>query len=60
LVERKTCPNDKRKAEVLITVKGLSLLKELDNIEERHKDTFGKLTLKEVEILNELLDKMRG
>lgn len=60
LVERKTCPNDRRKAEVLITEKGLSLLKELDDIEEKHKNTFGKLTLQEVETLNKLLDKMRG
>lgn len=60
LVERKTCPNDRRKAEVLITKKGLKLLNKLDKFEEEHKITFGKLTVDEAKTLNDLLDKMRG
>ena len=60
LVERKICSNDRRRAEVIITSKGLELLKKLDIIEEEHKKTFGKLTLEEVKTLNNLLDKMRG
>ena len=60
LVERKICPNDRRKAEVLITPKGMSLLKELEIIEEKHKETFGNLSEEEVKKLNNLLDKMRG
>jgi len=60
LVERKICPNDRRKAEVIITEKGLKLLKELDIIEENHKTTFAQLSEKEVKTLNDLLDKLRG
>ena len=60
LVERKICPNDRRKAEVLITPKGMNLLKELEIIEESHKKTFANLSEEEAGILNNLLDKMRG
>ena len=60
LVERKICPNDRRKAEVLITKKGLSLLKELDVIDNNLKTTLGNLTEEEAKKLNTLLDKLRG
>lgn len=60
LVERKICPNDRRKAEVIITEKGLKLLKELDVIEDNHKSNFGNLSENEVKSLNDLLDKLRG
>lgn len=60
LVERKMCPNDRRKAEVIITGKGLNLLKSSDKLEEEQKKIFKNLSHEEAKILNDLLDKMRG
>ena len=60
LVERKTCPNDRRKAEVLITEKGLNLLTEMDNVEIENKTIFKNISLQEAKTLNDLLDKLRG
>lgn len=60
LVERKTCPNDRRKAEVIITEKGLDLLKASDKLEEEQKKIFKNLSHEEAKNLNDLLDKMRG
>ena len=60
LVERKICPNDRRKVEVLITPKGLELLNKLDKIEKENINTFNKITVEEAKTLNNLLDKMRG
>lgn len=60
LVDRKTCPNDRRKAEVLITEKGLKLLEELDKYDDKTDKIFGKLNSDEARTLNDLLDKMRG
>lgn len=59
LAERKICPNDRRKAEVLITEKGLGLLKELDGVEEELTIMFKSLSSEEVTKLNNLLDKLR-
>ena len=60
LLERKECPNDRRNVDVLITEKGLELLKSLDYIDEEYKQTFKNLTVSEMKTLNELLDKVRG
>lgn len=60
LVERKNCEKDRRKAEVLITEKGLSLLKELDIMEEKLKDTFSNISENEAKTANDILDRIRG
>lgn len=60
LVERKTCSNDRRKAEVIITEKGLELLKALNKLEEGQRKIFKNINLEEAKILNDLLDKLRG
>lgn len=60
LLTREVCPNNRRKMEINITQKGLDLLKELDPLVINHEKSFTKnLTLNELEILNELLEKFR-
>jgi DNA-binding MarR family transcriptional regulator len=60
LVIRKICNSDRRRAEVKITEKGLDLLNKIDQIENEFDEVFINLTENESEILNNLLDKMRG
>lgn len=59
-LDRKECPGDRRNIDVIITEKGLDLLKSLDSIDEEYKKLFKNLTVSEVKLLNELLDKARG
>ena len=60
LVQRKTCPSNRRKIEITITDKGLTLLKEID-IEVTVAETYitGTLNDTEKEQLNTLLNKLR-
>lgn len=61
LVDRNTCEENRRKIEIFITEKGLRLLQDLDPvIEKAEEEIIQNLTKKEVEILNDLLEKMRG
>jgi DNA-binding MarR family transcriptional regulator len=60
LVKRDVCPLDRRNVDVLITQKGLNLLKELDSIDTDVKKYFSNLDEKEVKKLNDLLNKLRG
>jgi len=61
LVTRKVCPENRRKIEVLITQKGLDLLKELDPKVITHEQHFSKnLKDEELEQLNALLEKYRN
>ncbi len=60
LVTRTSCPHDRRAVDVLITLKGLDLLQKIDG--ELALDRIGVEHLTEVEadLLNSLLDRMRG
>ena len=61
LVTREVCPENRRKIEVLITTKGLNLLKELDPKVKLHEQSFSKnLSEEEMIQLNELLEKFRN
>lgn len=60
LVKREECESDRRNVDIIITDKGLHLLKDLDTIEDRSKKLISTLNEKEVTQLNKLLDKMRG
>lgn len=59
LVSREICPDDRRKVDVLITQKGLDLLKTID---KRSSFIQSHNTISETEAanLNLLLDKLRG
>ena len=59
LLERNECPNDRRSVNVIISDKGLELLKSLDYIDDLSKQTLKSLTTTEINTLNELLDKLR-
>lgn len=59
LLDRRECPVDRRSVDILITDKGLELLKSMDNIEENFKSVFKTLTEEEMKTLNHLLDKLR-
>lgn len=59
LVERAICPDDRRAVNVAITKKGLDLLIELEEQEENFIDQLKKISEKEAEQINLLLDKLR-
>lgn len=59
-VTRNVCPDNRRKIEVLITQKGLDVLKELDPKVDEHERTFAdNLKPEELILLNQLLEKFR-
>jgi DNA-binding MarR family transcriptional regulator len=60
LVERRQCPGDRRSVNLLISDKGMKLLKKLDFIDEEVKKVFKNLSTKKIEKLNEMLDELRG
>jgi len=60
LVDRKICPADRRRVDVIITEKGLKLLEKMDSIADEWESHFQNLSLKEAKQLNFLLDKLRG
>jgi DNA-binding MarR family transcriptional regulator len=60
LVIRRECPGDRRSVNILISDKGLKLLHELDYIDEEIKNIFSNLPAKQIELLNSLLDDLRG
>lgn len=59
LVERRSCPNDRRQVEVLITNKGLALLEEATQVSDELYPQ-KNLTEEEFKQLSSLLDKFRG
>ena len=61
LVDRKTCPNDRRQMEIRITKKGLDLLTELDDRMSADERTAAKLiSAEEAAMASEILDRLRG
>lgn len=59
LLIRKECANDRRNVDILITDKGLQLLKSLDHVDELSKQMVKSLSDNEINTLNNLLDKLR-
>jgi len=59
LINKQTCPKDKRASDVLITKAGLDILSELDK-KQKAIDQVLALSEKEAEELSNLLDKVRG
>ncbi|GAA0878022.1 MarR family transcriptional regulator [Algoriphagus jejuensis] len=60
LVERNECPADRRQVDILITEKGLELLKTIEKQVEESNVQYINLTNEEAIQLNDLLDKLRG
>ncbi len=59
-VLRAQCSDDRRSVSLLISDKGLALLKKLDFIDDATSEIFKNLNTKEVDHLNDLLDSLRG
>lgn len=60
-VERRECPSDRRQVDVLITDKGMALLKEMDKELSSEMPKYLKnISDKEAWELNRILDKLRG
>jgi DNA-binding MarR family transcriptional regulator len=60
LVDRKENKNDRRQVDIVITEKGLDMLKEIDAKEFMRQDRMMKnLSAKDAALVNEILDKMR-
>lgn len=60
LVEKRTCPKDKRLVDVTISEKGQALLQRLDEAQEKMDTVTASLTEEEAETLSGLLDKLRS
>lgn len=61
LVERTTCPADRRRMDIVITTAGLALLKKLDKkVEALHKPMAQNLSQQEAEQLVQLIHKLKG
>jgi DNA-binding MarR family transcriptional regulator len=61
LVERALSVNDRRKMDIVITTKGLDLLKKLDKkVEALHKPMMNNLSAEEAETLKGLIIKLKG
>ncbi len=59
-IDRKLCDHDRRNVDVLITKQGLDLLKKIDGKEKEAEDLLKNLKSEELDLLNDLLDKIRG
>jgi DNA-binding MarR family transcriptional regulator len=60
LVDKKTCPSDKRLVDISITEEGKKVLATIDQKEKEMMAVIANITPEEMKILNGLLDKMRG
>lgn len=60
LLERRSCAQDRRAVDVLITQRGLDLLAQIDALLDGWDEKFKTLTPGEAGNLNSLLDKLRG
>ncbi|NTV45335.1 MAG: MarR family transcriptional regulator [Chlorobiales bacterium] len=60
LVQSSDCTSDRRRTNVLITEKGLTLLKELDKKTDSVINDLSTLNPEEASQLSDLLDKLRG
>lgn len=60
-VERTECPKDRRAVDVVITQKGLDLLKKIDASQVQwEEDMHQRLTTEQADTLSQLLDQLRG
>ena len=60
LLERHISSHDRRHVDVFITKKGLKILSDLDKRDKEFDNHSSRLSIKETEQLNLLLDKLRG
>ncbi|MES2779288.1 MAG: MarR family transcriptional regulator [Bacteroidota bacterium] len=59
-VKREVCENNRRQVDIVITKKGLDLLADIDKANDSWNGSFKGLTKSEAEVLNDVLDRLRG
>jgi DNA-binding MarR family transcriptional regulator len=59
-VERQICEKDRRTVDVYITDKGMELLENIDERNDKLDKIMSMLNAEEINMLNNLLDKLRG
>lgn len=59
LVDRTTCPNDRRQVDIKLTAKGLLILDKANEAVQSSSEIFKNLNEDEARLMNELLDKLR-
>lgn len=59
LVKKITCKKDRRLVDVIITDKGKKMLERLDSRQHEIDDVLGNLSVKDANLLSDLLDKIR-
>ncbi|GAB4329157.1 MAG: MarR family transcriptional regulator [Flammeovirgaceae bacterium] len=59
LVTRDLCENNRRQVDILITEKGLELLKIMDEVLEKQHKMFDFIQEKDAKFFNDMLDKLR-
>jgi len=60
LLKREICENNRRQVDILITDKGLSVLKKIDAESEEWLSALKTISKSEASELNRILDKLRG
>jgi DNA-binding MarR family transcriptional regulator len=60
LVKRELCEDNRRQVDIIITDKGLSVLKKIDNASDEWVSTLKNISKAEATELNRILDKLRG
>ena len=58
-VKKSVSKTDRRLVDIMITDEGLDLLDEIKGIESQAEEIFGNLSIEEVQMLSNLLDKVR-
>lgn len=59
LVQKNPCQADKRLVDIILTEKGLTLINELDLLNDKIDNVMQGINEKEAALLNEILDKLR-
>jgi DNA-binding MarR family transcriptional regulator len=59
LIDRRICEHDRRQVDVVLTESGMKVLSEMDNLLPSLEKEMKHLSNKEMETLNNLLDKLR-
>jgi DNA-binding MarR family transcriptional regulator len=60
LVEKNTCPSDKRLVDITLSTKGLALVERLDQYNDQIDAILQGVSEKEAATLNQILDKLRS
>jgi DNA-binding MarR family transcriptional regulator len=60
LVKRELCEDNRRQVDIIITEKGMSMLKKIDTAADEWMSTLKNITKSEATELNRILDKLRG